>query len=299
MISNDTYLNILASFAYLHKNEYLRDVLIKDSKNGITNVMIDSGAFTLFNAKQKRDWLTLDNYCNFLTTYGHNFEKYVMLDVINNEHQSKINYKEMLKRGFNPMYVLTMAEDSLDDVKKAVKNNPDICIAGGVTTKGDWLKQRIQRVYKYTNARIHGLGYVTFPDMFRLPLHSVDSSSWLQASQVYGICPYWDNKLKSFDKNKVFRKKQRIPEKVRYLFEQFGVTPKMYNAKETHTGKRSLQFMMSIVAHIEYQKYCYRNKLKLFLAVSTTDQYMAIRYVNKHYLQGTLKYHKFQKYDYK
>ena len=82
MKSNDTHLNILISYAYAGKNKSFNDLIIGESLNGTANVMLDSGAFTLFNAKQKRDWLTLDSYCRYLDDNAHKVEKYVMLDVI-------------------------------------------------------------------------------------------------------------------------------------------------------------------------------------------------------------------------
>ena len=82
---NNVSFNILASYAYLNNDKVFCDWCFGLHKDGIANVMIDSGAFTLHNAKQKRDWLTVDNYCRFLEKYGNNCEKYVMLDVVGND----------------------------------------------------------------------------------------------------------------------------------------------------------------------------------------------------------------------
>ncbi len=149
--------------------------------------MIDSGAFTLFNSTNgKMGWLNIDNYCKFLDTFGQFSEKYVMLDVINNHEASKDNYELMLKRDLNPMFVFTTYDNDYTYLKQAVARNPHICVAGGVTSYRQWMQKRYQDVYKNTQALMHGLGFVKFPDMLQLPLHSVDSSSWVQASQVFG-----------------------------------------------------------------------------------------------------------------
>lgn len=182
-MKNNVSFNILASYAYLNNDKVFCDWCFGLHKDGIANVMIDSGAFTLHNAKQKRDWLTVDNYCRFLEKYENYCEKYVMLDVVGNDIQSKKNYELMVSRGFEPMFVLTMFDKDWQYLNETLGTNPNICVAGGVTTKGDWMTKRFQDVSVHTGkrAKVHGLGYVTFPKMFQVPLVSVDSSS-LEAS---------------------------------------------------------------------------------------------------------------------
>ena len=190
---NNVSFNILASYAYLNNDKVFCDWCFGLHKDGIANVMIDSGAFTLHNAKQKRDWLTVDNYCRFLEKYGNNCEKYVMLDVVGNDIQSKKNYELMVSRGFEPMFVLTMFDKDWQYLNETLNTNQNICVAGGVTTKGDWMTKRFQDVSVHTDkrAKVHGLGYVTFPKMFQVPLVSVDSSSWKQAALCYGTLNYF------------------------------------------------------------------------------------------------------------
>lgn len=295
MRSNDTYLNILVSYAYLQNSKEFTDTAITSSIRGETNVMIDSGAFTLFNAKMKRDWLTLDNYCKFIDKYGHNVEKYVMLDVIGNDEKSKQNYEIMLDRGYNPMFVFTMADNDYNYLKKAAQNNEHICVAGGVTTKGDWLIKRIQDTYNATNAKIHGLGYVTYPNIFKLPLHSVDSSSWVQGAQIYGQLFYFDNGLKGISYKDILTKKKKIPQKLIELFEIVKISPKNFSDLNNHKGSKSILFLSSVIAYIEYQKICKRNDLNLFLAVSNKQQLSSLLYINEQYNQNTLTYENFKK----
>lgn len=97
--SNDTSLNILASYAYLGNNKRFEELAFDLHRKGKINLMIDSGAFTKHNAKSNFDFLTLNNYCNFLQKHKNECEKYVMLDVVGNESKSKANYEEMLRQG--------------------------------------------------------------------------------------------------------------------------------------------------------------------------------------------------------
>ena len=294
MKSNDTHLNILISYAYAGKNKSFNDLIVGESLNGTANVMLDSGAFTLFNAKQKRDWLTLDSYCRYLDDNAHKVEKYVMLDVIGNDEASKYNYEEMLRREYNPMFVFTMADNDFGYLKSAALNNEHICVAGGVTTKGDWLTKRIQDVYNHTQSKIHALGYVTFPKMYQLPLHSVDSSSWVQSSQVYGILNYFDEGMKGLSYRDILTRKKHVPTKLQLIFEQLKITPKMFSNLENHKGSKSIAVLINTIAYIEYQKYSKRLGINLFLAIANSQQAKTVLYLDEQMMKGTMTYEKFK-----
>ena len=294
MKSNDTHLNILISYAYAGKNKSFNDLIIGESLNGTANVMLDSGAFTLFNAKQKRDWLTLDSYCRYLDDNAHKVEKYVMLDVIGNDEASKYNYEEMIRREYNPMFVFTMADNDFSYLKHAALNNEHICVAGGVTTKGDWITKRIQDVYNHTQSKIHALGYVTFPKMYQLPLHSVDSSSWVQSSQVYGILNYFDEGMKGLSYRDILTRKKPMPTKLQLIFEQLKITPKMFSNLENHKGSKSIAVLINTIAYIEYQKYSKRLGINLFLAIANSHQAKTVLYLNEEIMKGTMTYEKFK-----
>lgn len=294
MKSNDTYLNLLASFAYLGKQKPFCEKIFNESKNGNVNLMIDSGAFTLFNAKDKSSWLTLDNYCSFLDNYGYLSEKYVMLDVIGNDEKSKENYEIMLNRGFNPMFVFTMADNDFDYLQNAVNNNPHLCVAGGVTTKGDWMTKRFQDVYSKTQAKIHGLGYVTYPKIFQLPLASVDSSSLIQAPAVFGTINYFDNGLKSIRYIDILKGHKKMPKKLMEMLEMVKITPKQFSNLENHKGGRSIAILLSVIAYVEYQKLAKTQDLNLFLAVANEDQLNSILDANEQIISGIYSYEKFK-----
>ena len=295
MKSNDTYLNILISFAYAGRNQKFNDLVTSESEKGNVNLMVDSGAFTLFNSKKKLDWLTLDNYCKYIDANNHKIEKYVMLDVIGNDHASKNNYETMVQRGYNPMFVFTMADTNFNYLKDARKNNEHICVAGGVTTKGDWTLKRIQDVYKITQGKLHGLGFVAYPKMYQLPLHSVDSSSWVQSSQVYGNLSYFDNGIKALSYKDVLTRKKRLPIKMQEVLEQLKITPKMFSNIENHKGAKSIATITNTLSYIEYQKYSKRLGVNLFLAIANTGQANTILYINEKLKKGTLTYEQFKR----
>ena len=125
MKSNDTYLNLLVSFAWLGGSGDFGKNIHQAHREGSINLMIDSGAFTQFSHGDKKAYkhITLDNYCNYLNIYGDDCEKYVMLDKIGNEGETKSNYETMLERGLNPMYVMTMFDKDWDYLNEAINRN--------------------------------------------------------------------------------------------------------------------------------------------------------------------------------
>lgn len=295
MKSNNTYLNLLGSYAYLGKSQSFCDTFFNASKEGRINTMIDSGAFTLFNSKEgKLNWLTLDNYCKFLEVYSQHTEKYVMLDVINNHNQSKINYELMLKRGLNPMFVFTSLDKDYTYLKEAVGNNIHLCVAGGTTTKGDWMNKRFQDVYLKTQAKIHGLGFVKFPNIYQLPLHSVDSSTWIQGAQAYGNIFYFNNGLSAIPYNDILKKKKKIPIEVIQKLDKFKVTPKQFSDLSNHRGANSIETMLSIESYLSYQKYSKERGLNLFLAVSSKNNVDDILYIDENLNNNTLTYERWK-----
>ena len=247
---NDTHLNVLISYAYLYGQDAFLSYTKEQTNNGVINLMIDSVAFTKFNSKSKMSHDNVADYCNFLQEWQNYCEKYVMLDVVGNEDKSRANYEIMLNRGLNPMFVMTMFDKDYNYMRNAVANQPHVCVAGGVTTKSDWMTKRFQDIYRESNneAKIHGLGYVTFPKMMQLPLHSVDSSSW-SASIRFGALPYFSNGMKSIDYRKVLARKEKLTLQEQSLLSSIKVTPKMFCNKLYHRGQSSIGCLLAIKAH--------------------------------------------------
>lgn len=270
MKCNNTYFNLLASYAYLGKNKDFCESFFGLHRSGYGNVMIDSGAFTVRNAKENRDWLTLDTYCDFLGQYGDMSEKYIMLDVIGDDERSKKNYEIMVQRGLTPMFVLTMVDRDFSFLRDSMSVTPHCCVAGGVSTKGPWIIKRFQDTIKATDgrAKIHALGYVTYPNLFRAPIVSGDSSSWIQQSQKYGCLNAFTSTGLRHQLYKEVWGGKKIHPAVREVMNEIGVTPAMFVQKKYHTGSTSIGTLCSMLAYLRYQKYSQKHGRQLFLAVS-------------------------------
>lgn len=290
----DTHLNVLVSYAYMTNPQFCDRVRqVVNAKK--VNIMIDSGAFTKFNAKGEFSHVNIDDYCRFLERYSDMAEKYVMLDVIGNAEASKKNYLKMISRGLNPMFVVTMYDTDYDFMREAVKRNHNICVAGGATTKSKWMQKRYQDIFRFSNqeARIHGLAFVTYPLMLQLPLFSVDSSSWKAAPLRFGSLQYFNRGLKGLSYKDVLRGRKSLSLEQQKVLRNLKVTPQMFSNMEYHKGNFSMEALSGLHANITMQKVCKRNKLDYFLAASNLMDLEKILYVNDNY--NDLDYLKFRK----
>jgi hypothetical protein len=312
MLSNNTPLNILWTYAAAGKaKKELIEWIINLSRSGEINLMIDSGAFTYYNAGLKGklnevSHINVDDYCTWLDKWGQYVEKYVSLDVIKNNDLTKRNYETMVRRGFNPMWVLTHYDNDWNYLNEAVDRNPHICVAGGANTNGDWIKSRYQTAYKKTDGKIkiHGLGYVKYPSMLQLPLHSVDSSSWVKAPAFGSIVHFnrKENKLITIPHKEYTSGKIKIHDELGVLLDKLEISKKDWIEAFTLNGKYltssagvSLSRMLAIIANLEYQKMTYSKGLRLFLAIGGKDLEQIV-YINRELKAGTLKWHQHKKY---
>ena len=296
---NDTHLNVLISYAYLYGQQSFMDYVKKCVLSGKINLMIDSGAFTKHNSKSKMSHVNVKDYCDFLKEWQHYCEKYVMLDVVGKAEQSKKNYEYMLSQGLNPMFVATMFDKDFDYIRKAVDRNPNICVAGGVTTKSDWMTKRFQDIYKETKgkAQIHGLGYVTFPKMLQLNLKSVDASTWKTAPARFGQTVFfseWEKRTYRVLSRDVVSGKFKLPQELRMQLHDLGITPQMFVENRTKRGEQSIEFFLSCYNNIKWQRYCKRHGLDYYLAVGSLRDLEMLIYVDDNW--KTISYNKFLKH---
>ena len=289
----NTHLNILISYAYTNAALLKRLQELVGARK--INVMFDSGAFTKFNASGEFGHVNLRDYCRFLHKYADISEKYVMLDVIGNAAASKRNYLWMLDEGLNPMFVVTMFDKDYDFMREAVSRNPNICVAGGATTKNLWMQKRYQDIFQQSSerAKIHGLAFATYPKMLQLPLASVDSSSWKAAALRFGGLQYFDRGLKSIPYREFLRGEKKMSFPHQLVLSNLKITPAMFCNREYHKGNYSIEAFASVQANIAMQKVCKRKGLDYFMAITSQMDIEKIVYVNDNY--NDLSFEKFRK----
>lgn len=254
-MTNETNLNVLVSFARSYKSKKFNSTIKSAAADGKINLMIDSGAFTIFNSPKDTSHISVDSYCEYLAEMGPYAEKYVMLDVIGNAKDSRANYEKMVSKGLLPMYVATMFDTDYAYISSCLDINPNICVAGGATTKGKWMQKRFQDVFLYTGskAKIHGLAYVTIPDMFRLPLASVDSSSWSSGKRFgTGFVYQRNGKRLTYNWADFVKHGKQLPTELIQAFEKSGITPAMFFNPQYHAGNKSIEFYLGLLCTIDY-----------------------------------------------
>lgn len=193
----------LPRLAILYSYHYLRtakdgviDLLAALSPH--VDILIDSGAFTDFHMQRKAAArgasyvpLRLDDYIAWLKDTQSMWWQYIMLDVIRNPLASQQNLKRMVAAGLKPMPVFTYPE-KIEAVPELVALNPHVCVSGGTDAARSFMHQRFHRVFDASEGKalIHGLAFVKYPDIYQLPLHSVDSSTWTAGKRFGTIHRY-------------------------------------------------------------------------------------------------------------
>jgi hypothetical protein len=283
--------NILCSFEYLRKLEGLHTVAL--GLSDVVNILVDSGAFSIFMAKGKKaEPFTLQDYIKACQeSYHGRVWEYIQLDVIGDAAATETNLQEMVRAGLTPMPVFVMARNDFQDAERLAELNPRsrICVAGGVGTKYDYICQRYQKVYAGSGgkAQIHGLGFVRFPQMFQVPIASVDCSSYITGAR-YGV-------FQIFDLEKVRRSKDGdgspftglVRDKVRRYLTRYtngdrkpellsilqrcrevGLTTDVLADDQHWKGQNSLASLATCAAHLQFSRYCDTQNRRYFLAVA-------------------------------
>jgi hypothetical protein len=286
--------NILLSHAHLRESKgkvkTLLPLLAKLSLAGHINLLIDSGAFTAFSSGNP---IPVSEYIEWCKEF---YEKcawqYIGLDVVNQPAETSKNLKAMTDAGLRPMPVQVMGE-RLENVRDLVEINPHICVSGGVTQPVDFMMQRYKACYDISEgkARIHGLGFVKWPQMWQVPLFSVDSSSWMQG-QRWGVgCTYnpRTGMARPARLTQVIAKKQRLSPEDARLMNRRGIrpdtlTPKMYSGQSCYVAAESTTAYTNMMRHSwamgDAGKAC------LFLAIAKVEDLVmvaaSLRQTNMH-----------------
>jgi hypothetical protein len=271
-------LNFLVSYAFLRvgrRNEnQTRFEELMLALAPYADVLIDSGAFTDFTktrnalaAGTQYTPISVDEYIDACKLYRGKVWQYIMLDVIENAVASKQNLDRMVAAGLRPMPVFVYPE-SPDIVPELVAINPYICVPGGVEGRLQFVRQRYQFAYAKSDgrARIHGLGFVRHPDMFRLPLASVDSSSWTTGAR-FGVVSYYTPRGGTTRSLWHEITQEREPSLWRHL-QRCGIAPSDLSDPSNHKSNYGIPSLLSVFASVQQHQHCYRYGLRYFFSVA-------------------------------
>lgn len=174
-----------------------KKVLPLFTSNSEYKLMIDSGAYSVFN---KGAVIDIDEYKNFCLKYPKRWH-YINLDVIPLRNSSKKDINICAEKGYeNYIYLKKFIKNLLpvyhygEDIKffKKYCNETDYVCVGikrvvGELTNDEYYK-KIFRI-SGMNVKIHGLAMTSIPYLFRFPFYSVDSITY-QRGKILGK-GYW------------------------------------------------------------------------------------------------------------
>lgn len=166
-------LNVLVAYPYFKGSM----TSLLGEHQGKLRVLIDSGAFTAFKSGNP---IKLDDYCKFLENIPVKPWGYFMLDVIGQPDATMKNYREMLRRGFDPIPIFTRGTDIA--VLEEYFQTSDIVGIGGLvrTPKNRGFVNGIME--PVAGRAVHLLGFSDIPFLKQYRPFSCDSSGWDQAS---------------------------------------------------------------------------------------------------------------------
>ena len=167
-------LNVLVALPYMLTST--RELLAQHGHR--LRLVIDSGAFTAWRSGEP---ITLDQYCRFIDTLPCRPWRYFTLDVIGDPAGTDRNYRELLKRGYNPVPIFTRGEDpsKLDEL---YETSDVVAIGGLVGTKG--ARGFVNGIMTHAKGRkVHWLGFVSPPFIRYWRPYMADSSSHTSGGQ--------------------------------------------------------------------------------------------------------------------
>lgn len=184
--------HILESYHYVEKQQYVDAMRANKAK-----VFLDSGAFSAMNIGVEID---INGYCRYIkenTDIIKNEDGVLLasvLDGIGDPLKTWQNQMYMEANGAKPLPCFHFGEDERY-LEWYIQRYPYITIGGLVRTKAEDIMQWLDRIWnRYLvdgsgrpKLKVHAFGVTTISLMERYPWHSVDSSSWVQATAFGSI----------------------------------------------------------------------------------------------------------------
>lgn len=271
-------LNFLFSQAYIYKPTNALRELVLSPFSEVTDVMIDSGAFTNFRSKLRMLSLDqayspvvkLEDYIADCHLYKKHVWQYIQLDVIDSAEQTRANLNTMLDAGLTPMPVLLMRDDP-KLITSFTPINPWVCIAGGVTESVGWIARRLRDVEAYADqkAMYHCLGVSKYPLCLQTPLHSGDSSTYAVGSRYGSVTMF--TPYKGFLKVRLVEMHRRASTDREVLLGYLlkgGINQETIKDETQYAGLHSIPSLTTVYSFLRYHEHLSKLDRRYFFAVS-------------------------------
>lgn len=157
------------------------------------DLFLDSGAYS---AHTKGVHISIDEYAQFINTYGHHYTVRANLDDIGDDGPKSWDNLKALESNGCDVFPVFHAQDKEEYLVKILDGDYEYMALGGlVGTSTKALQQWLDHVWSKflikddgtPRIRVHGFGMTSYPLIHRYPWASVDSSSAVQKS-MYGMC---------------------------------------------------------------------------------------------------------------
>ncbi len=173
----------LVSYAYLRKQpaDQIRTILDDPRRE----VLLDSGAFTAFNAGKA---IEVDDYIEFLRAWKANLFGYFLLDKIQDPVATEANWQAMLVAGLSPIPIHVFGEDGVA-MDRFFARSPYVGLGGlRRPSRGKAPIEYVKQKMVWARGRpVHWLGYTDEETLRAFRPFSCDSASAWAASQ-FGVC---------------------------------------------------------------------------------------------------------------
>lgn len=157
------------------------------------DLFLDSGAFS---AHTKGVHISIDEYAQFINTYGHHYTVRANLDDIGDDGPKSWENLKALESNGCDVFPVFHAQDKEEYMVKILDGGYKYMALGGlVGTSVKALNEWLDRIWSNylinpdgtARIRVHGFGMTSYPLIHKYPWASVDSSSAVQKS-MYGMC---------------------------------------------------------------------------------------------------------------
>jgi len=171
-------LAVLGSYAYLRKlpAEDLHSIITHPR----VELLVDSGAFTAFNAGQT---IELNEYMEFLRKWATDVFGYLALDKVQDPAATEVNLRIMLSEGFKPIPVHVLGDDEQRMDELFSMSSWVACAGLRRPHRGAAPPEYVKQKMAWAKGRnVHWLGYTSNAMIRAFKPYSVDCANYKQAS---------------------------------------------------------------------------------------------------------------------
>jgi hypothetical protein len=189
--------NVLRSFGIVDAES---SAFIKDHRDSIGSLALDSGTWTLNNAKYRPPHLTFENYMDYVKEVKSELDFYVNFDsnFTDEGYVTNIqNLKEMEERELEPVPVVH--DIWAEEIDLYIDEGYRRIALGSSQIRDLETMEYVINKFQGTGIKIHLFGKSGFDFMANFPIDSCDTADWAHAGS-FGHILYWNPRRSEINK---------------------------------------------------------------------------------------------------